>query len=111
MRKGKEMKKKNIIIAAVFAILFTLANTTPVHAQGGIFIMDEEEENFRGSTTPPAGGFIFIDDPEHDTTWDYSPIGSGVWLLGSLAVTYLLGKQRRKTEKREKTGKHDRCLA
>lgn len=98
MRKGKEMKKKNIIIAAVFAILFTLANTTSVHAQGGIFIMDEEEENFRGSITPPGGGFIFIDDPEHDTSLDYSPIGSGVWLLGGLAGAYLLGKRRKKKE-------------
>ena len=88
------MKKKNIIIAAVFAILFTLANTTPVHAQGGIFIMDEEEENFRA----PTVSFIFIDDPEHDTTWDYSPIGSGVWLLGGLAGAYLLGKRRKKKE-------------
>jgi len=98
MRKGKEMKKKNIIIAAVFAILFTLASTSPVHAQGGIFIMDDEEENFRGSTTPPAGGFIFIDDPEHDTSLDYSPIGSGVWLLGALGGAYLLGKRRKKKE-------------
>ena len=97
MRKGKEMKKKSIIIASVFAILFTLANTTSVHAQGGIFIMDEEEENFRDPTAP-AGGFIFIDDPEHDTTWDYSPIGSGVWLLGGLAGAYLLGKRRKKKE-------------
>lgn len=95
MRKGKEMKKKNIIIAAVFAILFTLASTSPVHAQGGIFIMDDEEENFRD---PAPGGFIFIDDPEHDTTWDYSPIGSGVWLLGGLAGAYLLGKRRKKKE-------------
>ena len=97
MRKGKEMKKKNIIIAAVFAILFTLASTTPVHAQGGIFIMDEEEENFRDPTAP-AGGFIFIDDPEHDTSLDYSPIGSGVWLLGALGGAYLLGKRRKKKE-------------
>ncbi len=97
MRKGKEMKKKNIIIAAVFAILFTLASTSPVHAQGGIFIMDDEEENFRGSTAP-AGGFIFIDDPEHDTSLDYSPIGSGVWLLGALGGAYLLGKRRKKKE-------------
>ena len=96
MRKGKEMKKRNIIIAAVFAILFTLANTTSVHAQGGIFIMDEEEENFRDPA--PTGWFIFIDDPEHDTTWDYSPIGSGVWLLGGLAGAYLLGKRRKKKE-------------
>ena len=91
------MKKRNIIIAAVFAILFTLANTTPVHAQGGIFIMDEEEENFRDPTAP-AGGFIFIDDPEHDTSLDYSPIGSGVWLLGALGGAYLLGKRRKKKE-------------
>ena len=97
MRKGKEMKKKNIIIAAVFAILFTLANTTPIHAQGGIFIMDEEEENFRDPTAP-AGGFIFIDDPEHDTSLDYSPLGSGVWLLGALGGAYLLGKRRKKKE-------------
>ena len=91
------MKKRNIIIAAVFAILFTLANTSPVHAQGGIFIMDEEEENFRDPTAP-AGGFIFIDDPEHDTSLDYSPIGSGVWLLGALGGAYLLGKRRKKKE-------------
>lgn len=90
------MKKRNIIIAAVFTILFTLANTSPVHAQGGIFIMDEEEENFRDPA--PTGGFIFIDDPEHDTSLDYSPIGSGVWLLGGLAGAYLLGKRRKKKE-------------
>ena len=93
MRKDLAMKKRNIIISALFVILFGLG--CPQSKAQGIFIMDDEEENLR---EPNSGGgwSITIDDPFHNTTLDYSPIGNGVWLLGALGGAYLLGKRRKK---------------
>ena len=84
------MKKRNIIISALFVILFGLSN--PIYAQ--IFISDADEENLR-EPNDGGGWAITINDPIHDTTWDYSPIGNGVWLLGALGGAYLLGKRKR----------------
>ena len=89
------MKKRNTILAIIFLFLCTMSCTT-VNAQ--IFI-DEDEVNARLRNDLPPGGFIIPDVPfEHDTTYDFTPIGNGVWLLGALGGAYLLGKRRKKKE-------------
>jgi hypothetical protein len=96
MRKDKAMKRRNIIISALLVLSFGLMGINTAKAQGGIFIMDEEELNIRCETELPAGTFIIPDLPDHDTTWDYTPIGDGLWLLGCLGCAYLLGRRKRK---------------
>lgn len=92
MRKGKAMKKKCIIMLSLMVLLFGSINS---HAQ--VFIMEDDEFNIRindGHAEFPFPGM----DPAHDTTWDYTPIGNGIWLLGGLAGAYLLGKRKRKDD-------------
>lgn len=86
------MKKRNIIISVLLAVLFATASFNSANAQ--VFIMEDDDYNYRD---PEPGGFVIHDiTPEHDTTWDYTPIGDGLWLLGGLAGAYLLGKRRKK---------------
>ena len=96
MRKGETMKKRSTIILVIMALLLGVARFNQGKAQVGIFIMDDEEyANIRGGSNEPPDGFIIPDFPNHDETWDVSPIGNGLWLLGCLGGAYLLGKRRK----------------
>ena len=64
MRKDKAMKRRNIIISALLVLSFGLMGINTAKAQGGIFIMDEEELNIRCETELPAGTFIIPDLPD-----------------------------------------------
>ena len=86
--------KKRIIISAIALFMLGILGSGPIQAQ--IYLMDDEINTQRADY--PEGGFIIPDVPDHDTTWDYTPIGSGLWLLGGLAGAYLLGKRRKKEE-------------
>ena len=91
------MTKRNIIISAIFAVLFSVASLTPAFAQGGIYIMEDDDDHLRsGGGSGDAGWGVAIEDPFHDTTTDYSPLGSGALLLGGIAGAYLVGKRRKK---------------
>ena len=95
MRKGNTMKKRNnIILTAIFVLLCTL-NCTMGHAQ---IYLGDDDDNARIKGDLPTGGFVIPDVPDHDTTWDYTPIGDGLWLLGALGGAYLLSKRRKKEE-------------
>ena len=97
MRKGETMKKRSTIILVIMALLLGVARFNQGKAQVGIFIMDDEEyANIRGGSTDPPDGFIIPDFPNHDETWDVSPVGNGLWLLGCLGGAYLLGKRRKR---------------
>jgi len=101
MRKGEtmKMKKRSTIILVIMALLLGVARIDQAKAQVGIFIMDDEEyANIRGGSTEPPDGFIIPDFPNHDETWDVSPIGNGLWLLGCLGGAYLLGKRRKRED-------------
>ena len=92
MRKGKAMKKIYIILVLTVLLLGSFHNT---YAQ--IFIMEEDEcfNDRIGYTEFDFPGLL----PDHDTTWDYTPIGDGLLLLGCLGGAYLLGKRRKKDDK------------
>ena len=97
MRKGETMKKRSTIILVIMALLLGVARFNQGKAQVGIFIMDDEEyANIRGGSNEPPDGFIIPDFPNHDETWDVSPVGNGLWLLGCLGGAYLLGKRRKR---------------
>lgn len=99
MRKGETMKKRSTIILVIMALLLGVARFNQGKAQVGIFIMDDEEyANIRGGSNEPPDGFIIPDFPNHDETWDVSPIGNGLWLLGCLGGAYLLGKRRKRED-------------
>ena len=87
---------KSIIKSILFVLLMNIAFVAPAFAQGGIFIMEDEEEIGHMRTGMTSSDFNFPDvTPDHDTTWDYTPLGSGIWLLGALGGAYLLGKRRK----------------
>ena len=99
MRKGETMKKRSTIILVIMALLLGVARIDQAKAQVGIFIMDDEEyANIRDGSTDLPDGFIIPDFPNHDETWDVSPIGNGLWLLGCLGGAYLLGKRRKRED-------------
>ena len=79
-------KRNNIILTAVFILLCTLTCTMG-YAQ--IYLGDDDHDNARVQGDLPN---------EHDTTWDYTPIGDGLWLLGGLAGAYLIGKRKRRKD-------------
>lgn len=89
------MKRKNIILTVLFALSLGFATVNPARAQ--ILIMDEDDHAAPRTATGQA--FPIPNVPwEHDSTLDYTPVGSGVWILGCLGAAYLLGR-RRKEEK------------
>ena len=89
------MKRKHIILTVLFALSLGLANINPARAQ--ILIMDEDDHAAPRAT---SGQYFPIPNVpwDHDSTYDYTPVGSGVWVLGCLGAAYLLGR-RRKEEK------------
>lgn len=96
MRKGKAMKKIHIIFVLTVLLLGSIRNT---YAQGGIFIMEGEEDHFDDRIGTPTPGFNFPGImPPHDSTLDWTPVGNGIWLLGCLGGAYLLGKRKKKED-------------
>ena len=93
MRTGKTMRKKLIILAIALLLLGSVSDT---HAQ--VFMIDDEAfDNRLGNNLD--GGFIMPDImPDHDTTWDYTPIGDGLWALGCLGLGYLMRKKRKQND-------------
>lgn len=90
------MKKIHIIFVLTILLLGSISNT---FAQGGIFIMDGEEDNFTDRIGSGTSGFTFPGImPDHDSTLDYTPVGNGILLLGCLGGAYLLGKRKKKED-------------
>ena len=89
------MKRKNIILTVLFALSLGLATVNPARAQ--VFIMEEDDYN---APRASSGDFNFIPNVpwDHDSTLDYTPVGSGVWILGCLGAAYLLGRRRKEEE-------------
>ena len=89
------MKRKNVILTVIIALTLGLANVNPTRAQ--VFIMEEDDYN---APRASSGDFNFIPNVpwQHDSTLDYTPIGTGIWVLSCLGGAYLLGKRRKKEE-------------
>ncbi len=87
------MKKARKYIIVATALLLSAT----VNAQ--IFLMSEEEmehnlrcgyDNFSEDIFVPIQGL--------DMDQSFTPVGSGLWVLGCLGGAYLLGKRRKKDE-------------
>ena len=87
------MKRKNIILTVLFALSLGLATVNPARAQ--ILIMDEDDYAAPRANTGQA--FPIPNVPwDHDSTLDYTPVGSGLWVLGCLGMIYLVGKHKKR---------------
>ena len=87
-RSMKAMRKSLLVIA-----LMTLLTAGPVTAQ---IFLDDESLSQRGwlGTMDELGNII----PFHEVDFDqasYTPMGSGIMLLGLLGGAYLVGKKRK----------------
>ena len=84
------MRKNLIIFTITILLIGSISNT---YAQ--VFITDDETfDNRLGNNMD--GGFVMTDImPDHDTTWDYTPIGDGLLSLGCLGFAYLMRKKRK----------------
>ena len=88
------MKRKNSIISAILVLAFWFTGIISANAQ--IFLMEEDFNSNRASAPSGTGGFVMPDLPgAHDSTLDYTPIGNGLLVLGSLAGAYFLGKRKK----------------
>lgn len=94
MRKRKTMRKRLVILTITILLIGSISNT---YAQ--VFITDEEAfDNSRiGNRLDDAFDMPGI-MPDHDTTWDYTPIGDGLWPLGCLGFAYLMRKKRKEED-------------
>lgn len=87
------MKKKQFILVTLLALLMGTAQLNETRAQ--VFIMEEDDQ----SAPRASGSFPIPDVPwQHDSTLDYTPVGSGIWVLGCLGAAYLIGKRRKEEE-------------
>ena len=84
------MKTRSKILVSLMVVMMSFINVNKTYAQ--FFIMEDEYNKNRSNTTVFDFPGIM---PDHDTTWDYTPIGNGIWLLGCLGGAYLLGKRRK----------------
>lgn len=91
MRKGKTMRKRLVILTITILLIGSISNT---YAQ--IYIMEDEMPKNRLENTMDGGFAMPGIMPEHDTTWDYTPIGDGLWTLACLGFAYLMQKKRKK---------------
>ena len=87
------MKKARKYIIVATALLLSAT----VNAQ--IFIMTDEdmEHNMRAEGYYYAHD-IFVPVQGLDMDQSFTPVGSGLWVLGCLGGAYLLGKRRKKDE-------------
>lgn len=93
MRKGKTMRKKLIILAITVLLIGSVSNT---YAQ--VFMTDDETFDNRLVNNFDAGFVMPGIMPDHDTTWDYTPIGDGLWVLGCLGFAYLMRKKSKQND-------------
>ena len=87
------MRRNNNIKSIILVLAFCLAGIISANAQ--IYISMDDHDHVR-ATSGVTGNFVLPDMPEHGSTLDFTPIGSGLWLLGGLAGAYLLNKRRKK---------------
>ena len=89
------MRKKQFILLTILALLMGSAQLNETRAQ--VFIMEEDDYAApRAANTQP---FPIPDVPwEHDSTHDFTPLGSGIWVLGALGAAYLYGKRKEDKE-------------
>ena len=89
------IKSTRIFKLSLMAMMICMVSVKPMNAQ--VFLSDEQFDSREG--LPEGPGLILPGVlPEHNTTWDYTPIGSGVWLLGALGGAYLIGKRKRRKD-------------
>ena len=100
MRKGKAMRRRDIIISFLLVFVLSVSRVNTVSAQ--VFIMDDEEDAYidrvGGTAGLDPGGFDIPGDPGQDNAQDWTPLGDGILLLGCLGGAYLLGKRRKREE-------------
>ena len=84
------MKTINNIKSVVLVVAFCLAG---VVANAQIYISTDDDNHPRATS---SSGFVVPELPgAHDSTLDYTPIGNGLLVLGSLAGAYFLGKRKK----------------
>lgn len=91
--KTKNYSRGRFIVALLLGLAFL-----PASAQVILLDVEETRESDRLGGTLDEGGIFVPILPDHDTTWDYTPIGNGLWVLGCLGGAYLLGKRRKHEE-------------
>lgn len=85
--------KTKMKLVSIMVLLTMLFASNVSYAQ--VFILaNEEDVNYRIDATE-GGGFIIPESPTHDTTGDYTPLGSGIWVLGCLGAAYALRRKRK----------------
>lgn len=82
--------KKLLFIVVMF---FTLA--VPIRAQ--VFVMEEEENEFRNVFGNGEWNNVIIHGSSDDQT-NYVPFGDGLMLLAALGGAYLLGKRKKENK-------------
>ena len=81
-------------ILLIFTLLLTLA--APMRAQ--VFIMEEDENEFRNVFGNGEWNNVIVHgSPDDQTNW--VPLGEGILLLSALGGAYLLRKKRLKINK------------
>ena len=92
--KLQAMIKRTFTVALIAALLSGFIGGKDCQAQ--IYLDDESMENSqRASNSEP---FPLPDMPGHDNTLDYTPLGSGIAVLGLLGGAYLVGKRRKESK-------------
>ena len=76
-------------ILLIFSLLITLA--APMRAQ--VFIMEEDENEFRNVFGNGEWNNIIVHGSADDQT-NFVPLGGGLMLLAALGGTYLLNKRK-----------------
>ena len=79
-------------LLTIFTLFLTLA--VPLHAQ--VFMMADEENEFRNVFGNGEWNNVIVHGNEFDQT-NFTPIGSGILVMTALGGLYLFGK--RKSEK------------
>jgi hypothetical protein len=94
--KLKTMNKK-VIIVILLALFAGMAVCKQASAQ--ILIVDEDEFNQRTVSNPEQLAPVLGQGSNNDI-WpnEYTPLGSGMWLLAGLGGAYLIGKSRKDRE-------------
>ena len=86
------IKSTRIFKLSLMAMMICMVSVKPMNAQ--VFLSDEQFDSREG--LPEGPGLILPGVlPEHNTTWDYTPLGSGVWVLCALGGAYLLGRKKK----------------
>ena len=80
-------------ILLIFTLLLTLA--APMRAQ--VFVMEEEENEFRNVFGNGEWNNVIVHGSPDDQT-NYVPLGSGLMLLTALGGAYLVKKRKHYTE-------------